>query len=178
MNGLSMEMYEMSVPQFKKILLIVSSLLKKTSKQIEHKKMPIDLILNASLAPDMLNFTRQIQITTDFIKNGSGRLAGIDLMKIEDNEKTFEELHSRIIKVISYLNQIKPEQINGTEKKDINFTVGQLKFDFKGLEFLQSFVIPNIYFHLTIAYAILRNNNFNIGKKDYLGSLGTSRIKI
>ncbi len=172
-----MEMYEMSVPHFKKILSTTSVLLKKTSSQIELKKMPPSLILNASLAPDMFNFTRQIQMTTDFIKNGTGRLASVDLMKMDDDEKSFDELHTRIIKTISYLNRINPEQINGSEEKEIKFSVRNVNFDFKGLEFLQSFVIPNIYFHVTTAYAILRINNFRIGKKDFLGSLGKSKIK-
>ena len=112
-------------------------------------------------------------MTTDFIKNGTGRLAGVDLMKMDDDEKSFDELHTRIIKTISYLNRIDPEQINGSEEKEIKFSVRNVNFDFKGLEFLQSFVIPNIYFHVTTAYAILRNNNFRIGKKDFLNPFHT-----
>ena len=169
-------MYDMSVPQFKNTLSITSKLLKKTSKQIEQKKLHTDFILNASLAPDMFNFTRQIQMTTDFVKNGTGRLAGIDLMKMKDNETSFDELHTRIIRTISYLNSIKPEQINGTEEKEIKFSVGKINFHFMGIEFLQSFVIPNIYFHLTTAYAILRVNSIEVGKKDFLGSLGKTKI--
>lgn len=167
-----MEMYEISVPQFKKILSIVSRLLKKTSKQIEQKKISDASILTARLTPDMLDFTRQIQMSTDFIKSGTGRLAGVDLMRMDDNEKSFDELHTRIIQTISYLNRISPDQINGTEKKEIKFSVGKVNFNFKGFEFLQTFVFPNIYFHLTTAYAILRCNNIKVGKKDYLGSLG------
>ena len=171
-----MEMYEMSVPRFKKILLIVSKLLKKTTKQIEQKKIHDGLILTAKLAPDMFNFTRQIQMSTDFIKNGTGRLAGVDLMRMDDNEKSFDELHTRIIQTISYLNKITPEQINGTEQKEINFSSGKVNFNFKGFDFLQSFVFPNVYFHVTSAYAILRNNNINVGKKDFLGSMGKPKF--
>ena len=124
----------------------------------------------------MFNFTRQIQMSTDFIKNGTGRLAGVDLMRMDDNEKSFDELHTRIIQTISYLNRINPKQINGTEQKEIIFSIGKVNFNFKGFEFLQTFVVPNIYFHVTSAYAILRNNNIHIGKKDYLGSIGKSKL--
>tara|TARA_Y100000589_G_C26987273_1_gene561103 strand:+ start:133 stop:663 length:531 start_codon:yes stop_codon:yes gene_type:complete len=164
-----MEMYDLSVPLFKRRLSTLSAILKKVNGQFKDRKFGNDEILNAKLAPDMLNFTRQVQLSTDFMKNGVGRLAGIKLKRFEDDEKTFEELQTRLIKTISCLNEILPEQINGSENRIIRMKIEKKSFEFFGFDFLQNFVTPNVYFHLSIAYGILRANNYDIGKADYLG---------
>ena len=164
-----MEMYDLSVPIFKKKLSILFAILQRTSQQISNGRLKSEDILNAQLTSDMWNFTRQVQMTTDFIKNGVARLAGIKFETFEDDEKSLAELQARLIRTISCLNEIKPEQINGAENRIIEIEIRKTKFEFTGSEFLQNFVTPNIYFHLSIAYGILRAKNIDLGKIDYLG---------
>ena len=165
-----MEMYDLSVPIFKKKLSILFAILQRTSYQISNRSLNSDEILNAQLTSDMWNFTRQVQMTTDFIKNGVARLAGIKFETFEDNEKSLAELQARLIKTISCLNQINPEHINGAENRIIEIEICKTKFELTGSDFLQNFVTPNVYFHLSIAYGILRAQNIDLGKVDYLGS--------
>ena len=164
-----MEMYDLSVPLFKKKLSLLFAILQRTNQQISNRGLNSEDILNAQLASDMWNFTRQVQMTTDFIKNGVARLAGIKFETFEDNERSLAELQTRLIRTISCLNEIKPEQINGAENRIIEIEIRKTKFEFTGSEFLQNFVTPNIYFHLSIAYGILRAKNIDLGKIDYLG---------
>ena len=164
-----MEMYDLSVPIFKKKLCILFAILKKTSQQNSNGSLKSEDILNAQLTSDMWNFTRQVQMTTDFIKNGVARLAGIKFETFEDNERSLAELQTRLIRTISCLNEIKPEQINGAENRIIEIEIRKTKFEFTGSDFLQNFVMPNMYFHLSIAYGILRAKNIDLGKLDYLG---------
>ena len=164
-----MEMYDLSVPIFKKKLSILFAILQRTSQQISNGSLKSEDILNAQLTSDMWNFTRQVQMTTDFIKNGVARLAGIKFETFEDNERSLAELQTRLIRTISCLNEIKPEQINGAENRIIEIEIRKTKFEFTGSDFLQNFVMPNMYFHLSIAYGILRAQNIDLGKIDYLG---------
>ena len=162
-------MYDLSVPLFKKKLSLLFAILQRTNQQISNRGLNSEDILNAQLASDMWNFTRQVQMTTDFIKNGVARLAGIKFETFEDNERSLAELQTRLIRTISCLNEIKPEQINGAENRIIEIEIRKTKFEFTGSEFLQNFVTPNVYFHLSIAYGILRAKNIDLGKIDYLG---------
>ena len=164
-----MEMYDLSVPIFKKKLSILFAILQRTSQQISNGSLKTEDILNAQLTSDMWNFTRQVQMTTDFIKNGVARLAGIKFETFEDNERSLAELQTRLIRTISCLNEIKPEQINGTENRIVEIEIRKTKFEFTGSDFLQNFVTPNVYFHLSIAYGILRAKNIDLGKVYYLG---------
>ena len=164
-----MEMYDLSVPLFKKKLSILFAVLKKTSLQISNRSLNYQDILNAQLASDMWNFTRQVQMTTDFIKNGVARLARLKFETFEDNEKSLAELQQRLIKTISCLNKVEPEQINGSENRIIEIEIRKTMVEFSGSDFLQNFVTPNVYFHLSIAYGILRAKNIDLGKVDYLG---------
>ena len=162
-------MYDLSVPIFKKKLSIFFAILKRTNQQICDCSLSSEEILNAQLTSDMWNFTRQVQMTTDFIKNGVARLAGIKFETFEDNEKSLAELQTRLIKTISCLNEVKPEQINGAENRIIEIEIRKTKFEFTGCDFLQNYITPNVYFHLSIAYGILRAKNIDLGKVDYLG---------
>ena len=165
-----MEMYDLSVVVFKKKLSILFEILQKTSRQLYEEGVEQDCVLRASLAPDMWNFTKQVQTSTDFMKNGSARLAGIELQRVPDNETSFEGLQTRIIKTISFLNQINPDQINESENKEIKIKIRDEEYEFLGSDFLTTFVIPNVYFHISVAYGILRANNVYVGKRDYLGN--------
>ncbi|MDA9689991.1 DUF1993 domain-containing protein [Betaproteobacteria bacterium] len=164
-----MEMYDLSVPIFKKKLSILFAILKRTSQQAINRSLNSEDILNAQLTSDMWNFTRQVQMTTDFIKNGVARLAVIKFEAFEDNEKSLAELQARLIKTISCLNKVKPEQINGSENRIIEIEIRKTMFELTGYDFLQNFVTPNVYFHLSIAYGILRAKNIDLSKVDYLG---------
>jgi hypothetical protein len=119
----------------------------------------------------MLNLTRQIQIATDTAKGLVGRLAGVEIPVYEDNEQSIADLKLRIAKTITFIEGIKPEQIDGTEDKDIVTKRGDKETHYKGLQFLLAHAIPNVYFHVTTAYNILRHNGVEIGKRDYLGSI-------
>lgn len=132
-------------------------------KQIEHA-----VLLNARLFPDMYPLTRQVQIATDMSKGAAARLAGLEIPKYEDDETTFAELQARITKTIAFMNSVKAEQLNDSEKRDITITVRKTDLHFSGQDYLLKWVMPNVYFHVTTAYNILRHNGCALGKPDFL----------
>jgi hypothetical protein len=119
----------------------------------------------------MLPLARQVQIACDLAKNSVARLAGVEPPRFEDNEKTIEDLRARIAKTIDYLKSIPAGALEASEERDIKVPAGERTLEFKGLPFLQRWAIPNVFFHVTTAYNILRHNGVDIGKRDYLGSL-------
>ena len=165
-----MTVYEITVPQFIKTLSNLSTILDKASAFADTRKFDSKVLLSSRLAPDMLPFTKQIQIACDSAKGVVARLAGQEPPKHEDNETTIAELKARIDKTITFLKTIKPEHFQGAEKRVI--PIGWMPG--KGLiarDFLAQMAIPNFYFHATAAYAILRHNGLEIGKGDFLGHL-------
>ena len=163
-------MYEASIPQFTKMLTNLSNVLNKGEEFA--KARGIDdavLVSECRLAPDMFPLSKQIQIACDQVKNGMARLASIEPPKFEDNETTFAQLQDRIAKTIDFANSLKPAQVDGTEAKEIKFSIREWNFEFVGEQYLLTWIIPNFYFHVTTAYAILRHNGVEIGKTDYLG---------
>ena len=168
---MSISMYQSSIPVFIHKLHNLSEILKKGEAFAKAKKIDESILINSRLAPDMLPLVRQIQITSDTIKAGAARLAGIEVPSFEDNETTFEQLQERITKTIKFLQSIKADQIDGSEKKKISYTQHGKENNFIGQSYLLNYILPNLYFHITIAYAILRHNGVEIGKKDYLGDL-------
>ena len=162
-------MYQASVPQLKKMLINLSAILKKGEEYATAKKIEGTVLTGDRLFPDMLPLTRQVLIACDQVKNGLGRLASIEPPKFEDNETTFAELQERITKTITFMDGIKPEQLDGTEAKEIKFSIKEWNFEFVGEQYLLTWIIPNFYFHVTTAYNILRHNGVEIGKSDYLG---------
>ncbi|MEY4632457.1 MAG: hypothetical protein RIQ81_2577 [Pseudomonadota bacterium] len=156
--------------QFSKMLLNLASILDKAEKFAVDRKFDVANMLNARLAPDQFNFIRQIQITSDTVKFGATRLTGLDAPKFEDNEATLSDLRGRIQKTVDFLATIKPENFDGwTARKTLN-PRREGKY-LPGDEYLVQHVIPNFYFHVTTAYAILRHNGVEIGKMDYLGAI-------
>jgi hypothetical protein len=133
------------------------------------RKIDPQVFLQARLAPDMLPFVRQIQIATDQVKGGMGRLAGVDVPSWPDDEKTFAEVQARVDKAISYMNTFKPEQYEGAETRAVELKFPQGTLSFNGKDYLLNFVLPNFYFHMTTAYAILRHNGVPLGKRDFVG---------
>ncbi len=168
---MTISMYQASVPVFIRMLNNLVAILEKAMAHAEAKKIAPAVLLGSRLYPDMFPLSRQIQIASDTAKGGAARLAGMEPPKYEDNETTFPELIERLRKTISYLNTLKPEQIDGSEKKKVTLKVRDEMMTFEGLTFLLNRVLPNLYFHISTAYAILRHNGVEIGKKDYLGKM-------
>ncbi|WP_437590909.1 DUF1993 domain-containing protein [Sorangium sp. So ce1000] len=166
---MTISMYQASVPVFVKMLGNLSAILTKAQAYAEAKKIEPRVLLDARLAPDMFSLTRQVQIATDTAKGCGARLAAVDVPKYEDNEASFEELQARLAKTIAFLNTLRPEQIDGSEDRDVTIPTRDQPMRFKGLPYLLGFAQPNLYFHVTTAYAILRHNGLDIGKLDYLG---------
>lgn len=167
---MSLTMYQASIPNFIRMLGNLSSILTKAVGQIEAKKIDPAIFINARLAPDMYPLSRQIQIATDMAKGCAARLAGIDVPSYEDNETTFAELQSRIAKTIAFLQSINADQIDGSEERKVTLKLRGNEISFLGQPYLLNFVMPNFYFHITTAYAILRHNGIDIGKMDYVGN--------
>lgn len=148
----------------------LSALLEKGLAHATARKFDPSVLVNARLAPDMFPLSRQVQIACDGAKNGVARLAGLEPPRFEDNEKTIEELRARIARTIDYLKGVPSSALEGAEERAIRVPAGPDKFlDFKGLDFIQRWALPNVFFHITTAYAILRHNGVEIGKRDYLG---------
>ena len=164
-----LSMYEIAIPPLKRMLTNLSSILKKGEEHADTKKIDHSVFLNARLAPDMYPLTRQVQIATDMSKSGAARLAGVEIPKYEDNEATFADLQARISKTLAFIDAIKPEQLTGSEARDIVISVRGTSLEFKGQAYLLNWVNPNVYFHVTTAYNILRHNGVELGKPDYLG---------
>jgi len=166
---MTISMSSASLPIFKATLGNLSHILDKGAAFAEARKFDPTALLQFRLAPDMLPFTRQILIACDGPKNGIARISGVEAPKFEDNEATFPELKARIQKTLDYLASVPPERIDGTEDKDITFPIGRDKTrTMKAEAYLKHWVLPNFFFHVTTAYAILRNNGVELGKSDYL----------
>jgi len=168
---MTISMYQTSAPRFVALLTNLSALLDKAQAHVDAKKIDQSAILGFRLYPDMLSMTRQVQIACDSAKGGVARLAGVEIPKHEDNETTIAELNARIAKTIAFIQTIKPEQIDGTEDKEIVMKLGPTEVTFKGQQFLLNFATPNVYFHVVTAYNILRHNGIEVGKRDYLGTM-------
>lgn len=165
-------MYAATVPPIIRSLTNLRSILEKAVAYADLKKIDPAVLVNARLYPDMYPLSRQIQIATDIAKGAVSRLAGQEPPKFEDNETTFPELLARVDKTLDLLKSFTPDQINGSEEKTILLPRHDRTSTFTGLGYLTDFVLPNVYFHVTTAYAILRHNGVEIGKKDFLGEVG------
>jgi uncharacterized protein len=165
-----MSFYDATVPAFSNMLSALSGLLKKAEAYCKAKNIQPDVLLNARLYPDMLPLTKQIQLACDFAGKSSARLAHIDVPSTPDTEKTFDELQQRIAKTLDYLKTFKPEQFEGSDRKDVTFPAGpNASLTLKGQEFVNRVAFPNFYFHAATAHGILRHNGVEIGKRDFLG---------
>jgi hypothetical protein len=128
------------------------------------------VLVQTRLYPDMFPLGRQVQITCDTAKGAAGRLAGIDIPKHEDNETTLEELKQRIAKSVAFVKSVQADQLRDAETKAIELKFPNATIKFTGLSYLTDFVLPNFFFHQSIAYALLRSSGVEIGKMDFLGS--------
>ena len=166
---MAISMYRASAPIFLQMLPAMSACLDKAQAYAAAKKIDPSVLLQSRLYPDMFALTRQVQLAADFAKNTMFRLAGIDPPKYEDTETTIDQLKARIAKTIDFVKEFKPSQIDGSEERDISIPMGGQTRQFKGENYLIGFALPNFYFHVTTAYAILRHNGVELGKGDYTG---------
>ena len=168
---MSLSMYQASVPRIVNMLTNLDHLLDKALVHIESKKWNETALTQFRLYPDMLPLTRQVQIACDTAKGVVARLAGVEIPAYEDNEVSFADLKQRIAKTMAFVNSFTAAQIDGTEDKDIVTKRGDVETRYKGMQFLLNHAMPNVYFHVTTVYAILRHNGIEIGKRDYLGKV-------
>jgi len=167
---MTISMYAASIPVFRQMLGSLSEVLAKAEAHATDRKIDPDALLQARLFPDMFQLTRQVQIASDFAKGVSARLAGVDVPAYEDNEKTFAELQARIAKTLAFINELAPAQIDGSESREIVLRPGTPKEQkFAGQAYLLHYGLPQFFFHVTSAYAILRHSGVEIGKRDFMG---------
>jgi hypothetical protein len=161
-------MYQASIPVFSHQLAAMGKILAKAEAHAEARKFDQKALIQARLFPDMLPLPSQIQIASDAAKGAVARLAGIEVPSWEDNETTLQQLAERCAKTEKYLATFKPEQIDGSEEREVTLKLGGNSVPFKGQQYLLGFAIPNFYFHITTAYALLRHCGVEIGKRDFL----------
>ena len=166
---MSISMYSASVPIFTAMLGNLAKWLDRAESYATEKKFDPVVLLGTRLAPDMLPFTRQVQIACDGAKFCVARLAGVEAPRFEDNESTFAELKARIAKTLEFVASVAAAQIDGTEDRDITIPRRDSSTVMKGEAYLKHFALPNLFFHVTTAYALLRHNGVPLGKGDYLG---------
>jgi uncharacterized protein len=166
---MSISMFDASTKPLLQFLDNLAHVVKKAADHVAARKIDPDALLKARLYPDMFHFTRQVQVACDFAKNTVSRLAGLEPPKHEDNEQSFDELLARIAKSRAVVAGMTPDQINGSETREIVVTnrVGEMRF--QGDQFLMSFALPNFYFHVTTAFCILRHNGVELGKGSFFG---------
>ena len=152
-----------------KMLHNLDAILDKASADVAAGKLDADAVLHARLAPDMFDFTRQMQLATDFAKSPAARLAGVEVPKIPDEETTLPQLKARIAHIANFLKTFKPEQFEGAAQRQIVIPMRDRTLDMPGSEYLLGFAQPNFYFHYTAAYAILRHLGVEVGKRDFIG---------
>lgn len=162
--------YEITVPQFTKMLKNLDAILGKAIPYAESKKIEIEVLLQSRLAPDQFNLLRQIQIATDTAKIGVAKLTGKDAPVHDDKETTLPQLRTRIADVVNFLATITEKDFAGAHERKITTPRWENKY-LLGHEYLIQHTIPNLYFHISVAYEILRHNGLDIGKKDYLGQM-------
>jgi hypothetical protein len=164
-----MSFYDATVPAFLQILGALSGILTKAEAHCKAKNIAPEVLLGARLYPDMLPFSKQIQLACDFAGKGCARLTQSEVPSTPDTEKSFDELKARLAKTIDYLKTFKPAQFDGADTKDVTFPVGPTTMTLKGQQFANNFAFPNFYFHAATAHGILRHNGVEIGKRDFLG---------
>ncbi|MEZ7834913.1 MAG: DUF1993 domain-containing protein [Burkholderiaceae bacterium] len=166
---MTISMYQASVPRITNMLNNLGAILDKAQAHVDAKKLDAAALTNARLFPDMLAMNRQVHIATDTAKGVVARLAGVEIPAYEDNEVSFADLKARVDKTVAFVQSFSPEQIDGTEDKAIVTKRGDKETHYTGMQFLLGHAMPNVYFHVTTAYNILRHNGVEIGKRDYLG---------
>lgn len=167
---MTLSMYQASVPRFVTMLTNLSGILDKAQAHVDAEKLDETALTHFRLYPDMFPMYRQVHIAGDTAKGAVARLAGVEIPIYVDSDRTLAELKARIAKTIAFVQTFTPAQIDGTEDKDIVIKRGDKETHYKGMQFLLGHATPNLYFHITTAYGILRHNGVELGKRDYLGN--------
>jgi hypothetical protein len=167
---MSLSMYQASVPVFRHQVMALANILAKGEEHADARKIDHTALIQCRLYPDMFPLARQVQIASDTAKFAAARLAGVDAPSWEDNEATFAQLKERCEKTDKYLASFKPEQIDGSEERQVVLKMREGQVTFTGQQYLLGFATPNFYFHITTAYALLRQCGVEIGKRDFLGA--------
>ena len=168
---MALSMYQASAPRFVNMLKNLAAILDKAEAHAEAKKIDPLVLTSARLYPDMFALARQVQVASDTAKGAMARLAGVEVPKYEDTEKTFAELKARIDRTVAFIESFKPAQIDGTEDKDLVIKLGAREMQWKGAQYLLGFALPNFYFHAATAYDILRHNGLELAKRDFIGNV-------
>jgi hypothetical protein len=169
-------MSQTSLPVFEIGLNALSGVLDKAAAYAAAKKVDPAVLLGWRLAPDMFALARQVQVACDQAKNGAARLAGAEPPKFEDTETSLDQLKARIARTVTYIKTLDAKAIDASADREITFPLGPTKGQMKGGDFLNHFVLPNFYFHLTAAYAIVRHCGVELGKRDFLGAIPIKRL--
>ena len=166
---MTISMYQVAVPVFVRALGNLAQVLKKGEEHAKSKNVSDEVLLQTRLIPDMLPLIKQIQIACDTAARGAARLAGVEPQSFPDNETTLAQAQDRIARAIAYVKSFKPEQIDGSEARKVVMKTRHGDVEFVGLAYLTEYTLPNMFFHCTTAYDILRVAGTEIGKKDFLG---------
>ncbi|MDA8051682.1 MAG: DUF1993 family protein [Rhodospirillales bacterium] len=168
---MTISMHQALVPPFVQMLEALSGVLGKGASFAEARKIDPAVLLAARLAPDMFPLVRQVQVATDQAKGGAARLAGVEVPAWPDKEASFPELQARVARAVDYLKGFAAGEIDGSEARAVTVKAGGRELQFKGREYLFGYVYPNFFFHVTMAYAVLRHNGLEVGKRDFLGAV-------
>ncbi len=168
---MSFTIYDASIVPMIRALNNLSKILDKAAAQAKTEDKPLAALIEAKLADDMRPLPFQIQSASDAAKGCAARLAGITAPSMPDTETTFPELQARIAKTVEFLNSVTRAQLDGAETREVvlKFPNGEMKFS--GADYVTNFALPNFFFHVTTAYAILRHKGIAIGKMDFLGGV-------
>lgn len=166
---MSLSIYDMTVPVFTRMLNNLLVWLDRAEEDASARKYSTDTLAGDRLAPDMIPLRGQIMIATDHVKGSICRLSGQEVPSWPDEEKTFEELRARVRKALALLEATTREQLEGGEDRMVVLKIGGQDTEQRGLDYLTQRAMPNFFFHVTTAYAILRHNGVSLGKRDYIG---------
>lgn len=168
---MTISMHAASVPVFKQMLGSLAALLDKAGSHAEARKIAPEVLLQTRLFPDMFPLVRQVQIACDFAKGVTARLAGAEVPAYDDAEQSFEELRTRIDRTIAFIDSFDAAAFDGSEAREIVTRPGTPKERrFNGQDYLLGYGLPQFFFHVTTAYALLRHNGVDVGKRDYMGA--------
>ena len=167
---MKISMYQASAPRFANTLRNLSAILDKAQAHAEARKIEPLVLTGSRLYPDMFALARQVQIACDNAKGAAARLAGVEVPKHDDTEQSYAELKARIAKTVAFIETLKPARIDGSEERDISLKLGPREVQWKGMQYLLGFALPNFYFHVVTAYDILRHNGVELAKRDYIGN--------
>jgi hypothetical protein len=165
---MAVSMYDIAIPTFQKQLGGLEAILDKAADYATAKKIDLAVLLGSRLYPDMFNLTRQVQLATDFAKAAPARLAGVEVPSFPDTETTLPELKQRIARTQELLAGYKPEQLQGSDARQLTLKIGGQETTILGRDYLLHVALPNFYFHCATAYGILRHNGLEIGKRDFV----------